>query len=220
MFEDALPADFALEFGDPTEPSLPLFPEELPLVASAIETRRLEFSRGRQCARAALRRLGVPDAPLLSGSQREPLWPAVAIGSITHTQGLCLAAVAFRRSYAGIGIDVEPNLPLRAALAQRIATQAELGALGNMPKLLAARLIFSAKEAFYKCQFCISREFLGFFDVSIELHPEGEFSVELLTDAGPLARGQRFRGSWRQRGGFLFTAIHFKHEQLPSPAHR
>src|SRR3954466_8638481 len=102
MFDDALPAivghpppaDFAVEWGDPKEPSSPLFPEELPLIASAVEKRRLEFGRGRQCARAALRRLGVPDGPLPSGSQREPLWPAAAIGSITHTEGLCVAAVA------------------------------------------------------------------------------------------------------------------------------
>ena len=35
---------------DPREPSSPLFPEEAQLVASAVEKRRLEFSRGRQCA--------------------------------------------------------------------------------------------------------------------------------------------------------------------------
>jgi enterobactin synthetase component D / holo-[acyl-carrier protein] synthase len=214
MFEDALPDDFAVEWGDPSEPSLPLFDEELPLVAAAVEKRRLEFSRGRQCARAALRRLGVPDGPLLSGSQREPLWPEVAIGSITHTQGLCLAAVAFRRSYAGVGIDVEPDAPLQPALAQRIASDVEMRGLASMPSLLAARLIFSAKEAFYKCQFSVTRQFLGFFDVSIELEPQGEFSAELLIDAGPLVCGQRFRGRWRQRGGFLFTAVHLGSDQL------
>jgi 4'-phosphopantetheinyl transferase EntD len=208
MFDDALPGDFALESGDPREPSLPLFPEELPLVASAVDKRRLEFGRGRQCARAALRRLGVPDAPILSGDQREPLWPAGVVGSITHTQGLCLAAVALQNGYLGVGIDVEPDAPLQLAVAERIATDAERNALDSMPSLLAARLIFSAKEAFYKCQFYRSRLFLGFFDVAIELESQGEFAAELLIDAGPLARGERFRGRWRRRGGFLFTAIH------------
>jgi 4'-phosphopantetheinyl transferase EntD len=208
MFDDALPADFAVEWGDPREPSLPLFPEERPLVASAVDKRRLEFGRGRQCARAALRRLGLPDGPLLSGSQREPLWPAGVVGSITHTQGLCLAAVAWQKSYAGVGIDVEPAAPLELAIAERIATEGEMNALGSMPPLLAARLVFSAKEAFYKCQFYRTRQFLGFFDVSIELEPQGDFSVRLLVDAAPLALGGCFRGSWRQRGGFLFTAIH------------
>ncbi len=212
MFDDALPTDFAVEWGDPREPSLPLFPEELSFVASAVDKRRLEFSRGRQCARAALRRLGLSDGPLLSGSQREPLWPAGVVGSITHTQGLCLAAVAWQKSYAGVGIDVEPAEALQPAIAERIATRAEMSALGSLPPLLAARVIFSAKEAFYKCQFYLTREFLGFFDVSIELEPQGEFSARLLVDAGPLVQGASFRGRWRQRDGFLFTAIHMPSE--------
>jgi len=212
MFDDALPADFAVEFGDPREPSLPLFPEELSLVASAVDKRRLEFCRGRQCARAALRRLGVADAPLLSGDRREPLWPPGTVGSITHTHGLCLAAVGRRSHYAGVGIDVEPDAPLQPAVAERIATLTEMRALASMPNLHAARVIFSAKEAFYKCQFYRSYQFLNFFDVSIELEAQGDFSAELLVDAGPLARGERFRGRWRQRDGFVFTAIHLANE--------
>lgn len=208
MFDDALPGDFAVEWGDPREPSLPLFPEELELVASAVEKRRLEFGRGRQCARAALRRLGFADAPLLSGDQREPLWPAGVVGSITHTHGLCVAAVGSESNYAAVGIDVEPAAPLQPAVATRVATEAEMGALGSLPSLLAARLVFSAKEAFYKCQFYRTRQFLGFFDVSLELEPHGEFQVQLLIDAGPLLCNDRFRGRWRQRDGFLFTAIH------------
>jgi 4'-phosphopantetheinyl transferase EntD len=211
MFDDALPRDFAVEWGDPREPSPPLFRDESEFVASAVEKRRLEFSRGRQCARAALRRLGVADAPLLSGSQREPLWPTGVVGSITHTTGLCLAAVAWQSSYLGVGIDIEPAAPLERAIAERIATEGELHALKSLAPLLAARLIFSAKEAFYKCQFPLTRQFLGFFDVSIALEPQGEFAVELLTDAGPLIRGRGFRGNWRQRGGFLFTSV-----QMPS----
>jgi len=207
MFDDALPADMAVESGDPREPSVPLFPEELALVASAVEKRQLEFGRGRQCARAALRRLGFADRPLLSGDQREPLWPVGVVGSITHTQGLCVAAVGQQRDYAGVGIDVEPSAPLPRAVADRVASEAEMSALDSMPPLLAARLIFSAKEAFYKCQFYRTRQFLGFFDVSLELEAEGEFAVHLLVDAGPLLRGDRFRGRWRQRNGFLFSAI-------------
>jgi 4'-phosphopantetheinyl transferase EntD len=208
LFDDAVPPDLVVEWGDPGEPSLPLFPEEAELVASAVEKRRLEFARGRQCARAALRRLGVADQPLLSGSQREPLWPSGVVGSITHTAGICGAVVGWQHRYLGVGIDVEPAAPLERAVAERIATEVEMRSLGSLPPLLAARLIFSAKEAFYKCQFSVTRQFLGFFEVSVALEPHGEFSVELLTDAGPLPSGRCFRGTWRQRGGFLFTALH------------
>jgi 4'-phosphopantetheinyl transferase EntD len=207
MFDDVLPADFAVEWGDPRAPGLPLFPEELLLVASAVERRRLEFTRGRQCARAALRRLGLADGPLLAGTQREPLWPTGVVGSITHTDALCLAAVAWKNNYAGVGIDVERAAPLDPALAKRIATDAEMTALDGMSPLLAARLIFSAKEAFYKCQFYQTRQWLGFFDVAIELTPQGHFLARLLIDADPLKRGGCYQGGWRQRDGFLFTAM-------------
>ena len=210
MFEDALPPDFAVEAGDPREPSQPLFAEETSQIAAAVERRRLEFARGRHCARAALRRLGVPDAPLLNGSQREPLWPATVVGSITHTRGLCIAAVALRTSYAAVGIDVELDEPLLQSVAERVATETEMSSLPSMPKWVAARLVFSAKEAFYKCQFYHSRQFLDFFDVLIELEPEGEFTVELRVEAEPFVRKQRFHGNWRQRGGYLFTAVHLQ----------
>lgn len=214
MFDDALPADIAVEFGDPGTPSLPLFVEEASIVAAAVEKRRLEFEKGRQCAHAALRRLGLPDAPILSGEQREPLWPAGVVGSITHTRGLCLAAVGLRNRYASLGIDVEPDAPLSAPLAARVATAAELRALESLPELLAARVVFSAKEAFYKCQFYCSRQFLGFFDVSVTLGARGDFWAELLVNAGPFARGERFSGRWRQRAGFVFTAIHLESDRL------
>jgi 4'-phosphopantetheinyl transferase EntD len=217
MFEDALPADFAVESGDPREPSPPLFIEERQFLAHAGEKRRLEFGRGRQCARLALRRLGLADRPLLSGSQRELLWPPGVVGSITHTDALCLAAVSWQSSYIGVGIDVEPALPLKPAVAERVATEAEMTALSAMPRLVAARLVFSAKEAFYKCQFNSTRQFLGFFDVSVELEPPGEFVARLLVGAGKLARGASWRGSWRQRAGFLFTAIHMPNQQPSEP---
>jgi len=207
MFDDLLPADFAVEWGDPGQPSLPLFPEEQALVATAVEKRRLEFARGRQCARAALRRLGLPDTPLLTGREREPLWPSDVVGSITHTSGMCLAAVARRERYTGVGIDVEPASPLEPRLARRVATEVEMNALGSMAPLLAARVIFSAKESFYKCQFYLSRQFLDFDAVEIELEARGDFSLRLLVDAGPLAAGTRFRGRWRQTDGFLCTAM-------------
>lgn len=208
LFDDAVPPDFAVEWGDPSVPSPFLFSEEAELVASAVEKRRLEFARGRHCARAALRRLGLADQPLLSGSQREPLWPTGVVGSITHTAGMCGAVVGWQSRYSGVGIDIEPAAPLERAVAERIASEAEMRSLDALPPLLAARLIFSAKEAFYKCQFSVTRQFLGFSEVSVALEPQGEFSLELLTEAGPLPSGQRFRGTWRQREGYLFTAVH------------
>lgn len=175
MFDDALPVDVAVEWGDPSAPAPPLFPEELEFVAHAVEKRRLEFARGRQCARAALRRLGLPQPALPVGSNREPLWPRGVVGSITHTRDFCAAAVGRQSAYDGIGIDLEPAEPLEPAVAERVASAREMTHLVGMSPLLAARLVFSAKESFYKCQFYRTRKWLGFSDVAIGSSPAVPF---------------------------------------------
>src|SRR5205814_1374266 len=59
-----------------------LFPEEAVLVASAVESRRLEFARGRSCARRAMAQFDVSPEPILADTKRAPLWPRGVTGSI------------------------------------------------------------------------------------------------------------------------------------------
>src|SRR5215469_16812348 len=79
--------------------ALPLRPAEAAIVARAVEKRRAEFATGRACAHAALDAWGAPDAPLLPGPDRAPLWPDGFVGSISHARGAC-AAVAAPRAVA------------------------------------------------------------------------------------------------------------------------
>jgi 4'-phosphopantetheinyl transferase EntD len=61
----------------------------------------------------------------------------------------------------------------------------------------AATLIFSAKEAFYKCQYTLSSEWLGFADISISISVEsGGFTVH---PCRPLAVAARAPGPWHGR---------------------
>ena len=62
-----------------------LLPQELALIEGAVPKRVTEFATGRQCAREALRDLGIADVPILFGKDRCPLWPVGTVGSITHT---------------------------------------------------------------------------------------------------------------------------------------
>jgi 4'-phosphopantetheinyl transferase EntD len=132
---------------------------------------------------------GVSDFPLLVGDDRFPVWPAEAIGSITHTDDFVGAAVAARSALAGIGIDVECRGQVEPRLWKQIFTEAEIRWLGTLPKteqMDTATVIFSAKEAFYKCQYCLSRSWLGFHDVTLKVEA-GEFTVELLKPVPELA---------------------------------
>ncbi|MBW2215557.1 MAG: hypothetical protein JRF48_14335 [Deltaproteobacteria bacterium] len=57
-----------------------------------------QFTAGRVCSRIALGRLGVAaTTPVLRGEDRAPIWPPGFVGTITHTDTWCAAAVARTR---------------------------------------------------------------------------------------------------------------------------
>ncbi len=212
----AFPADVAVvvsEIGDATHE---LRPDEAALVASAVIKRRREFARGRVNARKALALLGAPAASLLVGAKREPLWPEGIVGSITHDETLCVVAVASSDTYAGIGIDIEPEAGLEPAVADRIWSPAEAARAArrtDMSEAVASRLVFSAKEAFYKCQFPLTRTFVGFKEVSVRLG-DGDFELKLENAIAELPAGMRFRGTWRRAEEKLFAAMVLRRGEL------
>ena len=205
-----MPPDVVTRCGNPANATEAL-PEEEQLITRAVPKRQREFRKARQCAREALSVLGISDFPLLSGEQREPLWPPGIVGSLSHTEGLCAVAVARAQRYRAIGIDVERDAPIETEVARRVCRPEELEQLATFPSappLLAARLIFSAKESFYKCQFPLTRLFVGFDEVAIDLEQGGTFTVKFVR--GPLLPAEEARrlvGRWQRRSGYLLTAI-------------
>ena len=114
---------------------------------------------------------GVTDFPVRVARDRQPVWPESLIGSITHTQGFCAAVVAERARLIGVGVDSEVAGALKRALWPSICVAAEtawLGALLPVERAAAATLIFSAKEAFFKCQYPVVGEWLNFHDLCVK----------------------------------------------------
>lgn len=149
-----------------------LLPEEAACIGRSVPTRAQEFAAGRQCARRALQEFGIEDFPLLVGERREPLWPEGIVGSITHTAGICAVAVGERRCFAGIGLDIEIAGRVKRELWPKICVAEEmawLASLGDSERAGAATLVFAAKEAFYKSQYPVAREWVYFHDVRIDL---------------------------------------------------
>jgi len=137
--------------------------------------RAREFAAGRQCARAALHRLGVASWDLSVRPDRTPVWPDGIVGSISHTTGFCAVAVGRGRDCRSIGLDVEVDLRVTAELYPQFLTSAEQTWLSGRPPDMADRLatlIFSAKEAFYKAQYPMTAEWLEFADIEIDLPAE------------------------------------------------
>ena len=186
-----------------------LYPDERSAVGRAIPKRIEEFAAGRACAREAMEWLGIAPGPLLRGADRRPGWPAGVIGSITHTEGYCAAAVAWASAYLGLGIDVERNGRLTEALQRRICTGRELDRLGDLDadaRQKAATVIFSAKEAFYKSQSALAGAVIEFHDVELQLH-EGVFVVEPLRRLPAVLDGVSLSGRYAVEGELVFTGI-------------
>ena len=152
-----------------------LLPSEAACLGRAVASRREEFAAGRACARRALREFGVVDFPLTVAEDRRPVWPEGFVGSITHTEGYCACAVARRESLRSLGIDTERTGRVKPELWPRICgpERAWLQTLPADQRPVAATLIFSAKEAFYKCQYLLTREYLGFDDAHVEISSWG-----------------------------------------------
>ena len=168
---------------EPGDPQL-LLPEEAAHLGRAVAKRMQEFAAGRLCARRALAEFGMPDFPVRVAEDRQPIWPDFLAGSITHTAGFCAAVVADRRHIQAVGLDSEVVGDVKAEIWSHICLPDEIAWLRSLPaseQAAAATLIFSAKEAFYKCQYPLVRERLGFHDVRIEVPPwsasEGSFLV-------------------------------------------
>lgn len=214
MFRSLLPPDaFAVVECAGTE-ELPVHPAEERWVAKAGPKRRRQFAQGRACARQALQLLGAAgEAAIIPRNEdRSPAWPTGFVGSISHTDAWCAAAVARREQVLALGIDVESREPLDEALARRICTPPEweaLARLGDRPAEEWAKLVFSAKESFYKAYFPETKTGLGFQQARVLIDPSaGRLAVELLADDKPALAGlRRAEGRFGFGDRHVFTAV-------------
>ncbi|WP_230293344.1 4'-phosphopantetheinyl transferase [Croceicoccus sp. Ery5] len=184
-----------------------LWPSEEAAIAQAVAKRRDEFTAGRACARHCLIELGLEPAPIPVGEMGMPLWPDGVTGSITHSDGIAMAVALRDGAVRSLGIDIEPASSVTDAMHAIVLTPAERDALPPQDRAIAATALFAAKEAFYKAQFPISRRFVDYREVGVEL-AEGRFSVQVQSDIPSIgAAGQRFDGRWCMLDGHVLTAI-------------
>jgi 4'-phosphopantetheinyl transferase EntD len=178
-------------------------------LGNAVESRRREFATGRTCAKIALARLGMTPTAIPAGARGEPVWPAGVVGSITHCRGYRGCAVARARDILTIGVDAEIHEPLPDGVLEHVATAWERRRVGHGGGVHVDRLLFSAKEAFYKAWFPLTRCPIGFEDVEAAIDGNGTFTVQL-RDSRRVARSAwlaGLQGRWRVEDGFIATAV-------------
>jgi 4'-phosphopantetheinyl transferase EntD len=187
-------------------------PAEYSGIKHAVEARQQEFSAGRMCARQALKHLGIFASPLCVLPNRSISWPEGIIGTISHNEIWCGAAVARRCDVAGIGLDMETVTRIGEKLWRRILTTEEHTWLDWQPaaeRQQWAALIFSAKETVYKCIAALVSRRIGFMDAVIvpDLR-EGAFAVHLKGSiAGHLPQGLQLQGRFFFFAGAVFTGL-------------
>ena len=155
--------------------ALPLSPEtraRLPqALRHATQKRQREFLAGRWCAEEALQCLGAGSTHVAMAEDRAPIWPDGVVGSITHTGDFAAAAVAWVADIAGVGIDSEEIIDPAAARDIADICMVDEAMLFEPAHGRSFRefctLVFSAKEAVFKCLFPLTRKFLEFSDVRI-----------------------------------------------------
>ncbi|SCK54752.1 4'-phosphopantetheinyl transferase [Streptomyces sp. WMMB 322] len=232
MVEELVPAQAAAldVFGDVC--SHRLFAAERAVVDGAVASRVREFTTVRWAAAQCVRRLGHEPAPLLPGRMGAPSWPHGLVGSLTHCRGYRAAVVASNSSVSGLGIDAEPDAPLPERVLAHVTSAGERRHLAELrsadPAVRWDRLLFCAKEAFYKVWSPVMGTWLGFDEAEAFFHPadprlpERGFTVRLTASASRhrprAADGAGFpalRGRWLARRGILIAAIATSVGELP-----
>lgn len=205
------PVGVSVKVTDPRQPQPAPFAEEAVAVSRATAGRQREFAAGRAAAHAAMQGLGVAPQPVPHGPDRAPRWPQGLCGSISHCDRVCIAVLGATRALHSLGVDVEPDEALPGDLLSEVTCLEERAWLSAQPEQLRgrlARLIFSAKEAAYKCQYPVSGAMIGFEDLVITPDLDtGQFEATLLRSVPSFAEGHCFHGRFLVCDGVIVTAV-------------
>lgn len=202
--QQILPEGLGLGWADPTA-LRPSWPGE---AITAVPRRQAEFAAGRAAARLAMAALGIGPARIGVASDRAPVWPAGLTGSISHSATACLAVVGRASHWRGIGVDIELASPLETDLWPGILREEERTALGSTATL-AAKLIFTAKEAVYKAQYAQSQTLFGFETLSIQLGAS-DFTATFMQPVPHFPAGSCLHGQHITAQGHLVSLVLIK----------
>ena len=198
--------------------------EERNHIKGASLPRQREFSTSRWCARKSLKKLGENSGLILTGEQREPLWPPGIVGSITHAKGMYCAVAGQGSDYLSLGIDVEP--------VKRRITNKTFAVIANNDEIewtkntgenkdLMKLLIFSAKECLFKLLFPLIKMNFSFDAASVYLpssSPSNNFSIQLKkTLNNQFMKGYSHKGYYFHDDDWLLTFLYLRNSTQVNP---
>lgn len=169
VIEALFTAPVAVEVATNSDYFAPISVEEAPYAERMVERRRQEFAAGRACAHRALRRIEADYGPIKVAHRRDPIWPTGIVGSITHCEGFCAAAVARGGPVAALGIDAEPARPLDDETRDTILNPDEQREMMHLPLPpgLWTTTGFAAKEALFKAVYPVLIREIAFDEITL-----------------------------------------------------
>lgn len=192
--------------GDPAQ----LWPQERVAIGAAIERRQREFAAGRAAARQALHNLGLGGCAIPAREDRSPQWPTGVVGSISHADGVCVVVVSRNSDCRSLGVDIEPDRAVYPELWPSIGTRRETDRIGkaaqDQQRFLATRM-FTAKEAFYKWQFQITRVLLDFHEVEVAPTVNDRFEIVPVSTRARAAFRHNAEGQWLHGDGLTVACV-------------
>ena len=171
------------------------------------QNRKNEYIAGRFCAHQSMALANIPPVHIPIGNKGEPIWPSGVVGSITHSRGYAAAAVAKQSDVHSLGLDAEIDEPLSSRVLRRISNENEqewIKATASGLIQHPGKVLFSAKEATYKAWYPITQEWLGFKEVLINFHDQGNTFTVHIQKNGPI---REMHGKYTIRKDIIVTAI-------------
>lgn len=130
------------------------------------ESRKEEYLISRTLVQKIFKRLDISHSFLDKGARKEPIWPNGINGSISHSKGCVMVVVS--KEHASIGLDIEHKHRVSEKLYHKLFSEKEVQIIKDNGSVFAD-ILFSAKEAFYKMQYPITKQYLDFLDVELDL---------------------------------------------------
>ncbi|WP_425393639.1 4'-phosphopantetheinyl transferase family protein [Actinomyces gerencseriae] len=165
-----------------------------------------EFAAVRLCAKIALQSLNYERPVMVPGRSGLPTLLNGLIGSMTHCNSYCAAAVAPSQVCNAIGIDAEPNRGVTPGVLDRIASSTKCEHVQYLralhPHISFDRLLFSSKESIYKAVFSNSGDSLRFKDVRVLANPNSNFDTQITSSHLRRASLQVILGRARRNLGY------------------
>jgi 4'-phosphopantetheinyl transferase EntD len=186
-----------------------LHPLELDIAREMTPRRLREFRAARTLGRLALTALDKEPSAITRGNGGEPLWHPGVVGSLAHSDTFATALVSTVSTCEAVGVDIIDGREIMPAEAVDLMNSGEVeiafaSQIAPPNRERAREIVFSIKEAVFKCQYTKTRwADLDFDEIEI---------VQTSRDGSPVGI-KLLRASSSYEGWFSRIDLQFKQFQ-------